>query len=95
MRSRDKRRRPIEEGSSDFEADIPAGLRRQAALEPLRPTPEPSPSLGHPAGFADYAAAAWLANSMATVVGAIGSGLETDDEVRETISRYRPERSHE
>ncbi|MDA0180579.1 hypothetical protein OJ997_09770 [Solirubrobacter phytolaccae] len=47
-------------------------------------------SLGHPAGFGDYAAAAWFAASMATVVGAIGSGLENDDEVHETISRYRP-----
>ena len=47
-------------------------------------------TLGHPAGFGDYAAAAWFAVSMATVVGAIGSGVETDDEVRDTISRYRP-----
>jgi hypothetical protein len=47
-------------------------------------------NLGHPAGAGDYAAAAWFAASMATVVGAIGSGLESDDEVRETISRYRP-----
>jgi hypothetical protein len=47
-------------------------------------------NLGHPAGFGDYAAAAWFAASMATVVGAIGSGLENDEEVRETISRYRP-----
>jgi hypothetical protein len=48
-------------------------------------------NLGHPARFEDYAAAAWFAASMAIVVGAIGSGLETDEEVRETISRYRPE----
>jgi len=47
-------------------------------------------NLGHSAGVGDYAAAAWFAASMATVVGAIGSGLENDDEVRETISRYRP-----
>jgi hypothetical protein len=47
-------------------------------------------NLGHPAGVGDYAAAAWFAASMATVVGAIGSGLESDDEVHETISRYRP-----
>ncbi|MEA2167783.1 MAG: hypothetical protein QOF76_1083, partial [Solirubrobacteraceae bacterium] len=32
-----------------------------------------------------------LGASMAIVVGAIGSGLETDDEVRDTISRYRPQ----
>jgi len=47
-------------------------------------------SLGHPAGVWDYAAIAWFATSMATVVGAIGSGLESDEEVSETISRYRP-----
>jgi hypothetical protein len=47
-------------------------------------------NLGHAAGVGDYAAAAWVAASMATLVGAIGSGLENDEEVRETISRYRP-----
>ncbi|HYH58409.1 MAG TPA: hypothetical protein VD790_04210 [Thermoleophilaceae bacterium] len=46
-------------------------------------------SLGHATGIGDYAAAAWFAASMATVVGAIGSGLESDDEVHETISRYQ------
>src|SRR5215210_1817453 len=45
--------------------------------------------LGHPAGVGDYLAAAWFAASMATVVGAIGSGLESDEEVRDTISRYQ------
>jgi hypothetical protein len=48
-------------------------------------------NLGHPAEVGDYAAAAWFAASMAIVVGAIGSGLESDEEVRETISRYRPQ----
>jgi hypothetical protein len=52
-------------------------------------------NLGHPAGVGDYAAAAWFAASMATVVGAIGSGFESDQEVRETISRYRPQPPHE
>lgn len=47
-------------------------------------------SLGHPAGVWDYAAIAWFATSMATVVGAIGSGLESDEVVSKTISRYRP-----
>ena len=51
-------------------------------------------NIGHPAGVGDYAAAAWFAASMATVVGAIGSGLESDEEVRETISRYRPQPAH-
>ena len=52
-------------------------------------------NLGHQVGVGDYAAAAWFAASMATVVGAIGSGLESDEEVRETISRYRPDPGHE
>jgi hypothetical protein len=47
-------------------------------------------NLGHPVGTLDYIAAAWLAASLATVAGALGSGLESDDEVRETVSRYRP-----
>jgi hypothetical protein len=50
-----------------------------------------SSTLGHDTSTEEYLTAAWLAASMATVVGAIGSGLESDDEVRETISRYRPE----
>jgi hypothetical protein len=48
-------------------------------------------TLRHDAGIGEYAAAAWLAASMAIVVGAIGSGLETSEEVRDTISRYRPQ----
>jgi hypothetical protein len=47
-------------------------------------------TLGHGVAAGEYLTAAWLAASMATVVGAIGSGLESDGEVRETINRYRP-----
>ena len=47
-------------------------------------------NLGHEAAILDYVAAAWLATSLATVAGALGSGLESDDEVRETVSRYQP-----
>jgi uncharacterized membrane protein YqgA involved in biofilm formation len=47
-------------------------------------------NLEHGAGIEDYVAAAWFATSLATVAGALGSGLESDDEVRETVSRYRP-----
>jgi hypothetical protein len=47
-------------------------------------------NLEHGAGTKDYIAAAWFATSLATVAGALGSGLESDDEVRETVSRYRP-----
>lgn len=47
-------------------------------------------NLKHGAGTGDYIAAAWYATSLATVAGALGSGLESDDDVRETVSRYRP-----
>jgi hypothetical protein len=66
-----------------------------AAMALVVPEQFMTANLGHPAGVGDYAAAAWLAASMATVVGAIGSGLEGDEEVRETISRYRPRLPHE
>jgi hypothetical protein len=46
-------------------------------------------TLRHPAGLADYATVAWLISSLATVGGAIGSGLESDDDVHDTIRRYR------
>ena len=61
-----------------------------AAMGLVVPAAVMGSSLGHDATFGDYAAAAWFAASMAIVVGAIGSGLESDEEVRETISRYRP-----
>jgi len=48
-------------------------------------------SVGHGVGSEEYIAAAWFATSLATVAGALGSGLESDDEVRETVSRYRPQ----
>lgn len=61
-----------------------------AAMALVVPGDVMAASLKHEAALGDYAAAAWFAASMAIVVGAIGSGLETSDEVRETISRYRP-----
>ncbi|HYF25518.1 MAG TPA: hypothetical protein VD931_07260 [Baekduia sp.] len=61
------------------------------AMALVVPSGSMSSNLSHDAVFEDYAAAAWFATSMAIVVGAIGSGLESDDEVRETISRYRPQ----
>ena len=45
-------------------------------------------NLGHPATFADRLAITWLVCSIATVGGAIGSGLETSEDVRRTIRRY-------
>jgi hypothetical protein len=47
-------------------------------------------NLGHAAQFEDYAAGSWMASSLATVAGAIGSGLESDEDVKQTIARYRP-----
>jgi hypothetical protein len=61
-----------------------------AAMALVVPDQFMASNLGHSTGVEDYAAAAWFAASMATVVGAIGSGLESDEEVHETISRYRP-----
>jgi hypothetical protein len=61
-----------------------------AAMALVVPGGVMSSSLGHDVTIGDYAEASWFAASMAIVVGAIGSGLESDDEVRETISRYRP-----
>lgn len=55
-------------------------------------------TLRHPAGFADYATVAWLISSLATIAGAIGSGLESDEDVHNTIRRYRvdePSRQHD
>lgn len=47
-------------------------------------------TLGHPIGIQHYLQLAWLTSSLATLGGALGAGLETDDAVREAAYSYRP-----
>lgn len=48
-----------------------------------------SDALGHPVAISDYAELAWLTCSLATLGGALGAGLETDDVVREAAYTQR------
>ena len=49
--------------------------------------------LGHPVGVAGVVELAWLATSVATVGGALGAGLESDEAVREATSATSPTKS--
>ncbi|WP_236030610.1 hypothetical protein [Paractinoplanes lichenicola] len=48
-------------------------------------------NLQRPVGVADYLTLAWIISSLATVGGAIGSGLEDEDTVRAAAYGYHPE----
>jgi hypothetical protein len=48
-------------------------------------------TLGRPVGPSDYLTRAWIISSMATVGGAIGSGLEDEETVRAAAYGYHPE----
>jgi hypothetical protein len=49
-------------------------------------------SIGHPAGVGDYMKLVWLTSALATLGGALGAGLESDEAVRAAAYTYRQDR---